>query len=521
MNVGVFANGKRLDPVQHFGEALPAELRGYNDLPVWHRDAQDRMWLFFRHRVLRSRDTPSFTPAHRAVWQIYGTVYSGGKWLDPVHVPFSRSRQDVRWGVANDGAGNIWAAWPTDHRNSDDYLFQKAEVMAGMLPPVDGMREPPQLAPHVELEVQTYPIHPDEAADLRRIRGYEISSGGKTYRIYRGDTHRHTEFSADGFNDGSLIETYRYALDAAELDYLGVSDHSNGGGQEVEYINWLLPQVADIFHLPGSFATPYTYERGVSYPNGHRNVLVATRGIPALPIPEAERKGEVGAAALYAYLRKYNAIAISHTPATGMGTDWRDNDPELEPLVEIFQGDRVSAEHPGAPKTANPFRPQSQQGGLRPNGYVWNAWKKGYKLGVQASSDHLSTHISYACTIAEDFTREGLLDAMRQRHSYGATDNIVLDYRLQTGGKEYLQGDILEASGQFKLWVKVLGTADIRQIDIIKNNTFIHTRHPLKQDVEFTYTDTEAVPGESYYYVRVLQADNEIAWSSPIWVTRD
>ncbi|MCP5117845.1 MAG: hypothetical protein GY953_44060, partial [bacterium] len=159
VRVGVFANGQRMDPVQRFGDLLPVELRGYNDLPVWHRDSQDRMWLFFRHRVLRSRDTPSFTAAHRAVWQIFGTVYSGNKWLDPVHVPFSRSRQDVRWGVANDGAGNIWAAWPTDFRNADDYLFQKAEVMAGMLPPVDGMREPPQLAPHVELEVQTYPIH--------------------------------------------------------------------------------------------------------------------------------------------------------------------------------------------------------------------------------------------------------------------------------------------------------------------------------------------------------------------------
>ena len=114
LDVGVFANGQRLDPVQGFGSAMPEDLRGYNDLPVLHRDAQDRMWLFFRHRVLRARDTPSFTPAHRAVWQIYGTVYSGGEWSEPVHLPFSRSRQDVRWSVANDGAGNICAAWPTE-----------------------------------------------------------------------------------------------------------------------------------------------------------------------------------------------------------------------------------------------------------------------------------------------------------------------------------------------------------------------------------------------------------------------
>ena len=54
---------------------------------------------------------------------------------------------------------------------------------------------------------------------------------------------------------------------------------------------------------------------------------------------------------------------------------------------------------------------------------------------MQSSSDHLSTHISYAGTIAGEFTRQGLIDAMKLRHSYGGTDNIVLDYRAESGGK--------------------------------------------------------------------------------------
>ena len=140
----------------------------------------------------------------------------------------------------------------------------------------------------------------------------------------------------------------------------------------------------------------------------------------------------------------------------------------------------------------------SAPGGFRPAGYVWNAWKKGYKLGIQAASDHLSTHISYACTLATDGTREGLLDAMRKRRSYGATDNIILDYRMQTGGKEYLQGDIVEAPGEFKLLVKVIGTTPVRQIDIVKNNTFVHNRQPLEKDVSFTFVDNQPTAGESY-----------------------
>jgi hypothetical protein len=264
----------------------------------------------------------------------------------------------------------------------------------------------------------------------------------------------------------------------------------------------------------------YAYERSLNYPNGHRNVLFATRGNPTLPIPASERSGKDGAKALYEYLKKFNGIAISHTSATNMGTDWRDNDPAVEPLVEIYQGDRVSAEYEGAPKAANRADPASAPGGFRPAGYVWNAWAKGYKLGIQAASDHLSTHISYACTIATDPSREGLLDAMRKRHSYGATDNIILDYRVETGGKEYLQGDIVKAPGEFKLMVKVIGTMPIRQIDIIKNNKFLHNRQPMEKEVSFTFVDNQAGPGESYYYVRAIQVDDQIAWSSPIWITR-
>ena len=36
-------------------------------------------------------------------------------------------------------------------------------------------------------------------------------------------------------------------------------------------------------------------------------------------------------------------------PRTRMGTDWRDNDPALEPVVEIFQGARANSEQLGAP----------------------------------------------------------------------------------------------------------------------------------------------------------------------------
>ena len=53
---------------------------------------------------------------------------------------------------------------------------------------------------------------------------------------------------------------------------------------------------------------------------------------------------------LFEYLKKYDGIVASHTSGTDMGTDWRDNDPLVEPVVEIYQGCRQNYEMPGAPQ---------------------------------------------------------------------------------------------------------------------------------------------------------------------------
>jgi hypothetical protein len=489
-------------------------LRGFNDQPQTVADANGRVWVFFRHRTNRIPDLPQSTPNHRASWLTYATTWRGDHWLTPVPVAKSESRTDVRYGFSPLPAGGFFGAWPTDHRDYEEFLFKKADVYAGVIPGLAPPAIADELTARAVPQLNVFPHHTDEAKDIGALRAYTIDSGGKKYKIYRGDTHRHTEFSMDGNNDGSQLESYRYAIDAADMDFLGVSDHNGAGGPDIEYVRWLQAQAVDLFTLRGRFEPLYTYERSAPYPNGHRNVIFPRRGIPTLPIPPSEQKGQTGAQMLYQYLKKNNGIAISHTSASSMGTDWRDNDPDVEPLVEIYQGDRVSNEYEGAPKAGN--------GGFRPLGYVWNAWKKGYKLGVQASSDHLSTHISYACTLATDFTKQGLVDAMKARHSYGATDNIVLDYRVQLAGKEYLQGDILKgAAGQRpKLVVKVIGTQPVRQIDVVRSNEFIHTRHPRTKEVAFELLDTQPPKAESYYYVRVIQNDDQIAWSSPVWLTR-
>jgi len=503
-----------------FEAAIPKHLAGHNDLPSLVHDGAGRIWLFFRHRLNRIQDIPADTPNHRAAWEIFGMSYEGDKWSAPLTIPFSNGRQDMRSGFAFTAPGSLYAAYPTDNRDFEEFLYRRTEVIAARIPSPGPAPVSIALAPRPQVQLTSPRIHADEAGDLARIRAAVIQSAGRSLKIYRGDTHRHTEFSMDGNNDGSLLDTYRYAIDAASLDYLMVSEHNGAAGPDDAYINWLLQQAADLFTIQGTFLPLYGYERSVGYPNGHRNVIFAVRGNPTLPIPVEEQKARTGAQALYDYLRKYKGIAISHTSASNMGTDWRDNDPEVEPLVEIYQGDRVSNEYEGGPKAAHTGNLASAPGGFRPAGYVWNAWAKGYKLGVQVSSDHLSTHISYACTLSTEFSKQALLDAMRARQSYGSTDNIVLDYQLELAGARHLQGSIIKGSGSPRLHVAVKGTKPIRQIDIVRNNEFIHTTHPLSKDATFSFADPNPLDKETYYYVRVQQVDDQIAWSSPVWITK-
>ena len=141
-----------------------------------------------------------------------------------------------------------------------------------------------------------------EPADVAAARGYTIEAGGKKYHIYRGDMHRHTDFSQDFKYDGSLIEVYRYALDAAGFDYIAPTDHQSGYDQEYSW--WQNQKLADVFFVAGKFAPLFAYERSVLYPNGHRNVVFAQRGVRTLPVPPEEATGKTGAARLYEYLRK-------------------------------------------------------------------------------------------------------------------------------------------------------------------------------------------------------------------------
>ena len=297
-------------------------------------------------------------------------------------------------------------------------------------------------------------LPPSEACDVAAIRQHRATVGGQALRIVRGDLHRHTELSQDvgGLDDGSLPEFYRYMIDAANMDFGASTDHQAGG---TDYWAFMTQKMADMYHFPQRFVPLYAYERNLGNPFGHRNIVHTKRDYPIVPFfqridprfmlpdsPDGElltfNSMSFGSGVrhdtylLYESLRKTGGLAIPHTSASdNMGTDWSDkSDPKLEPVVEIYQGARYSSEAKNAPRGVRDGEEKKALGGFQEAGLVWNAWKKGYRIGVIASSDHYSTHISYALVYTPAATRQAIFDSILKRHTYGATDNIILEFWL-------------------------------------------------------------------------------------------
>jgi len=515
LRVAMRDGGRWLSPKPAAAESLPPAMRENAEHPRLVFAPGGALGMVFRHwtrRQSRSIGSPM-------VWENYVTWFDGKRWSTPQPAPDSGSWIEKHAGLARDSSGAIWAAWMTDNRPFATMVPGNCEVVSAALPaPAAAAYSAASFEPFREGFEEEIPAHANEREDVRAIRAYTVASAGKQYRIHRGDMHRHTDISQDFKYDGSLIEVYRYGLDAAGFDYIAPTDHQAGYDQEYSW--WQSQKLVDLFLVKDRFVPMFAYERSVRYPNGHRNIVWAQRGVRTLAIPDEEAAGREGAKKLFEHLRQTKGVSMPHSSATDQGTDWRDNGQEVEPLVEIYQGYRNSYEYEGAPRAASALNQHVQKSGWQPSGFWWNALDKGYKLGVQASSDHWSTHISYACLLADSFTREGLLDAIRKRHSYAATDNIILDFRVRTGGREAIMGDIVDSPGQPRFSVVAAGTGVIKQVDLVKNKRFVYTSRPAAKKVSFEFSDPNLSAGESWYYVRVLQEDGQLAWSSPIWLRR-
>jgi hypothetical protein len=296
----------------------------------------------------------------------------------------------------------------------------------------------------------------------------------------------------------------------------------------------------------------YAYEREQRWPYGHRNIVFAQRGGPIVYIQrknylaspwqkifpvKSDGEKELSPQELWDVLTRYDqpVTAISHTGATGMGTDWNifgSIDHRVENVIEIYQGARVSYEGRNAPQPTVGLRKGERYNAAatlagdplpgdpirsftdKDNGLYQNALSRGHQLGVWANSDHISTHTSYGGVYVTEFTREGIIEALNARRTIAATDKIFVEFACNG----YLLGSEVEVAGPPLLTWKIDGTAEIAQVTLVRNEQNYHQWQPGTKTCEQTFQDESPLSGENRYYLRVEQADGNMAWSSPVWV---
>ena len=213
-----------------------------------------------------------------------------------------------------------------------------------------------------------------------------------------------------------------------------------------------------------------------------------------------------------------DALTIPHTIGMEQGTDWRHTNPRYDRVMEIYQGARNAYERVDGPKAPGDrslhFQAPADPSRYHP-GFASAALAQGHRVGFIASSDHESTHISYAAVYAPGGGRNDIFEALRRRRAYAATDRIGVDFR--GGGR--LMGEDGTVSAPPVITARVIGTGTLAWVEIIRDNAIIYHIEPTGAETAFVLVDTEAASGDHFYYLRVMQTDEAMAWASPVWVT--
>ena len=134
--------------------------------------------------------------------------------------------------------------------------------------------------------------------------------------------------------------------------------------------------------------------------------------------------------------------------------------------------------------------------------------------------------------LCDRLTRQNIFDALHNRHCYATTgERIVLGLFLAglPMGSELSTGQKPGLHINRHLSGFVAGLCPLKKVELIRNGVVIQTFCSETNSLDFAYDDMEDLTKASikasdtgtlftFYYLRVIQADGHMAWSSPIWV---
>jgi len=332
--------------------------------------------------------------------------------------------------------------------------------------------------------------------------------------LYWGDVHTHSKYSIDCFTRSGMDmepwELMTFARDRAALDYFAVTDHhrlDRGAPYKLTRKRWE-NTMRDVHECDksGKFLVFAGFE--IPDPRGDAVVLFNW-------IPEYEEIGRDELQALQDIWttfagREMITIPHFHSPGQLAGGEWPwPGNHVQEPVLEILS-DHGSYEREDVLESG---RAQCKR--FRHDRCGLYFLQHGYRYGFTANSDGHKGHVGVngvTAAFAESLDKESIWNAYQKRHVYGTSNARI---RLLFTGNGRLMGEVVPDEPEKVFLIDVVGENRLKKIDLFRNGDLYERFKP--DGIVFRSEVKVREEGPSNWYVRVTQADNHIAISSPIW----
>ena len=379
---------------------------------------------------------------------------------------------------------------------------------------------------------------------------FNVGEGG--LNLYYGQMHSHTAEYSDGA--GTLEDAYEYAMKADDIDYMFVTDHSNyfdttATATTKSYYDlsslskvgsltkWEEAKQTALGYNSESFVAGYGYEMTWSGGPGHTNSF-NTYGTISRNNSELNNKTD------YAGMHRYNdlmayanqGLDIDGNPvAEGVKTKYIEEAPVVSqfnhPGTTFGNFDNFAGYTPARDSVLTLIEVGNGEGAIGGSSY-WPSYSqydlalsKGWHVAPTNNQDNHKGKWGDANTardviVTEDFTEAGLYKAMSERRVYATEDqNLRIYYYLN----DALMGSIIPIEDGEEI-TKVTVKASISdpdgeglgKIEVIGENGV--TKYSVNAAGATYELNVELDNTDAYYYIKITQADNDIAVTAPVWV---
>lgn len=369
------------------------------------------------------------------------------------------------------------------------------------------------------------------------LKGPRHSRIGK-WSVLFGDLHNHSgqteNVSIAACGAGQRNELFKYGRDVSGLDFFCLSEHD----WQMDERGWSeLDELNEAFNDPGRFVTIPGFE-WTSSSYGHRNVYYRERGEPFITSKESsEHFNRISPGAptpedLWSFLRERRSPSLTvphHTSLVQFPVVLSEfYEERYDRVAEIYSCWGDSLEHTES---------MTELAERYPDLALINAVRAGYRIGFLASSDSHDGHPGNAQgtprrnqlfhhlgsgvvgVLAEELERGSVFDAIAQRRCYASTDggtSLGVFFEGYPMGAEIAARDV---SDRPVLTIEAQSDGDLQEAIIYKGGAACEVIPLAGASDSATWEDADYRRGaDANYFVKVVRADQEVAWSSPVWV---